>query len=90
MDYVTRKLLSEYNQVNIAKTNLKKPRVIEQSLIKNLKPGNRIYPGVYNRRFNISIKEIVLIMNAFIDKDIINLRFQIQIDGDLKPEDATT
>lgn len=70
------------------KTNLKKPlsREFEQSLIKNLKPGNRIYPGVYNRRFNISIKEIVLIMNAFIDKDIINLRFQIQIDDDLKPE----
>lgn len=46
----------------------------------------RIYPGVYERQYNIEIKDFMKIMNELSENHLVALKFQIRIDGDLKNE----
>ncbi len=60
------------------------PQKLEESLMKNIVPGKRIYPGAYNRRFDVSTGDIVDIMDRLNKRDIVRLRFQVRINNETR------
>ncbi|WP_242449623.1 hypothetical protein [Staphylococcus delphini] len=60
------------------------PQKFEESLMKNIVSGKRIYPGSYNRRFDVSIRDMVDIMDKLNKRDIVKLRFQVRVNDETR------
>lgn len=58
----------------------------KEALLTSLSKKKRIYPGAYERQYNINIKDFMRIMNELSEKRVVSLKFQIRIDGELKNE----
>lgn len=59
---------------------------LEKSIIKSIERGHYIRPGTYKRRFNLSIKDFIQIMNELTKEGILTLRFEITLGHETSPE----
>lgn len=64
--------------------NLPKTQEFETALIKSIQPGKRVYPNSFNRRFGTDIENTILVFNELVDDDVLQLRFVLKIDNELK------
>ncbi|MEN3822208.1 hypothetical protein V8V48_05385 [Staphylococcus xylosus] len=68
-----------HSVVTSQKINVSIKEDLEASIIKSIEKSHYIRPGTYKRKFNLSIKDFVQIMNELTKEGILSLRFEIAL-----------
>lgn len=75
-----------HSVITSQKINVVKKEDLEKSIINSIENSNYIRPGTYKRRFNLSTKDFVQIMNELTEEGILYLRFEITLGDETSPE----